>query len=240
MDLPTSLSPTAPLGLRERSKLKRRQAIKEAARVVFLERGYDEATTREIAERAEVSPGTLFAYAPTKSELLLMILNDDLDEITSREFEGAVGRPLMDVLLDFSESRFSYFHKLGGLAPAARKEIQGAMLSKHEVGPEGQRFRERNPRILLGFQSEVSRRQERGSLGKATDPMLAARLFWAIYHEELSRWLRNPKPRLREGLAELRQLFAIALKGLDAEVGEYGPEGAPALTKIGRGARRTS
>lgn len=237
MELSTNLSSTAPLSLRERSKVKRRQAIKEAARTVFLERGYDEATTREIAERAEVSPGTLFAYAPTKSELLLMILNDDLDEITSREFEGAVGRPLMGVLLDFSESRFSYFHKLGGLAPAARKEIQGAMLSRHELGPEGQRFRERNPRILLGFQTEVSRRQESGTLGKGTDPMLAARLLWAIYHEELGRWLRSPKPRLRDGLMQLRQLFAIALKGLDAADAEYGPEGPPALAKIGRAAR---
>ena len=85
--LPTSPteaeSDTAPakLGLRERGKLEKRRRIRQAARDVFLEKGYDDATTREIAERADVAIGTLFVYAKDKRDLLMMIINDDLDQL---------------------------------------------------------------------------------------------------------------------------------------------------------------
>jgi AcrR family transcriptional regulator len=55
-------------GLRARGK--RRRRLREAAHKVFLERGYEGATTREIAARAEIAMGTLFIYATEKRDLL--------------------------------------------------------------------------------------------------------------------------------------------------------------------------
>ena len=63
------------LGLRERGKLEKRRRIKQAARDVFLEKGYDAATTREIAERAYVAIGTLFVYAKDQRDLLMMLIS---------------------------------------------------------------------------------------------------------------------------------------------------------------------
>ncbi|WP_010539584.1 TetR/AcrR family transcriptional regulator [Dietzia alimentaria] len=68
--------PTAPLGRRERSKDAKRARIFSAASELFGERGFEAVTTREIADRADVAAGTLFRYAATKSELLLMVYND--------------------------------------------------------------------------------------------------------------------------------------------------------------------
>ena len=65
-------------GLRERQKTERRRRIEAAARAVFREKGYEAATTREIAARAEVSIGTLFAYAADKRDLLAMVYRDEL------------------------------------------------------------------------------------------------------------------------------------------------------------------
>jgi AcrR family transcriptional regulator len=42
--------------------------------------GYDEATTRQIAKKAGVAPGTVFTYASTKRDLLFLVSNDLLDE----------------------------------------------------------------------------------------------------------------------------------------------------------------
>ncbi|GIV59650.1 MAG: hypothetical protein KatS3mg043_0739 [Rhodothermaceae bacterium] len=47
---------------RERERLMRRRAMLEAARAVFAEKGYLQATVDEIAQRAEFGKGTLYNY----------------------------------------------------------------------------------------------------------------------------------------------------------------------------------
>jgi AcrR family transcriptional regulator len=62
---------TEELGLRERKKLRTRAAISTAAIELFLEHGFDAVGVAEVARAAEVSKRTLFAYFPTKEDLVL-------------------------------------------------------------------------------------------------------------------------------------------------------------------------
>jgi AcrR family transcriptional regulator len=57
------------VGLRERKKLQNRQAIFDAARRLFDQKGFDGATVAEIARAADVSEVTVFNYFPTKEDL---------------------------------------------------------------------------------------------------------------------------------------------------------------------------
>lgn len=59
-------------------KAERAQAVLNVARELFHEKGYEDATTLEIAVRAGVGAGTLFKYFPTKDALLFAIVNTDL------------------------------------------------------------------------------------------------------------------------------------------------------------------
>ncbi|MFD7994879.1 TetR/AcrR family transcriptional regulator [Streptomyces mexicanus] len=63
-------------GLRERKKQRTRAAISEAAIALFLERGFHQVSVAEVAEAAEVSKRTLFAYFPTKEDLVVHRLAD--------------------------------------------------------------------------------------------------------------------------------------------------------------------
>jgi AcrR family transcriptional regulator len=58
------------VGRRERKKAATRTAILQAAQDLFLERGFDAVSVREIADRADVSPTTVFAHFPQKEALL--------------------------------------------------------------------------------------------------------------------------------------------------------------------------
>ncbi|WP_405780386.1 TetR/AcrR family transcriptional regulator [Streptomyces sp. NBC_00859] len=63
-------------GLRERKKERTRAAISDAAIALFLERGFAQVSTAEVAEAAEVSKRTLFAYFPAKEDLVVHRLAD--------------------------------------------------------------------------------------------------------------------------------------------------------------------
>lgn len=65
-----------PEGRRERNKRAKLQRIIAAASELFAERGVDDVTTQEIADAADIGAGTLFLYAKTKGELLLLVQNE--------------------------------------------------------------------------------------------------------------------------------------------------------------------
>ena len=72
---PTWHWPPRPVGRRERNKQAKLERITAAARELFAEHGVDEVTTQQIAEKADIGTGTLFLYAKTKGELLLLVQN---------------------------------------------------------------------------------------------------------------------------------------------------------------------
>ena len=64
-----------PVGRRERNKQAKLERITAAASELFAAHGVDEVTTQQIADKADIGTGTLFLYAKTKGELLLLVQN---------------------------------------------------------------------------------------------------------------------------------------------------------------------
>jgi AcrR family transcriptional regulator len=102
------------LGLRERKKIKTRQAIRREAFRLFDANGYATTTIEQIADAAEVSPSTFFRYFPSKESLLLA---DDLDPLVLEAFKAqppelspsqAIRRAYKDVLAHLSEEQLEF------------------------------------------------------------------------------------------------------------------------------------
>ncbi len=74
---------------RKHDKDHRRQAFIDAATHVFAQKGYDCATTREIAERAGCSEGLIHRYFGGKRGLLLAILDGKTKEMRRLVHDGA-------------------------------------------------------------------------------------------------------------------------------------------------------
>ncbi|MFF3505585.1 TetR/AcrR family transcriptional regulator [Streptomyces sp. NPDC003247] len=79
----------APVGRRERKKAATRQSIADAALRLFLERGYDDVSIREIADAADVSTTTLFKHFTGKEALVF----DRQDEMRTRLLDAVRERP---------------------------------------------------------------------------------------------------------------------------------------------------
>jgi AcrR family transcriptional regulator len=73
-------------GSRRRERLPRDERVAEimrAARQVFCSKGFEAASTAEIAERAGVVEGTLYRYFPTKRDLLIKVVEAFYEDIFS-------------------------------------------------------------------------------------------------------------------------------------------------------------
>ncbi|WP_435736151.1 TetR/AcrR family transcriptional regulator [Cellulosimicrobium sp. PMB13] len=94
-----AVAPT-PTGRRERNKQQKLERITAAARELFAERGVDDVTTQQIADRADVGAGTLFLYARSKGDLLLLAQNASYADALARGIEAAAGTPeVLDAVL---------------------------------------------------------------------------------------------------------------------------------------------
>jgi AcrR family transcriptional regulator len=78
-------------GLRERKKQRTRETIARAAHELFAERGYHATTLPDIAEAADVSTRTIFAYFPSKEDILFSdfpIMKEALAQALDERPEG--------------------------------------------------------------------------------------------------------------------------------------------------------
>ncbi len=105
--MPNTVTPIA-LGLRERKKLKTKEAIQREALRLFKEKGYSETTIEQIAAAAEISPSTFFNYFPTKEDVVLFDRYDPMifsmmTSIPASEPLSAVLNGLLDGLAGVME-----------------------------------------------------------------------------------------------------------------------------------------
>ena len=77
-----------PAGVKSQQRVK---DILQAGRDVFAEKGYDAATSAEIAQRAGISEATVFSYFSGKRELCARVIADWYDEIIDA-FESGLPR----------------------------------------------------------------------------------------------------------------------------------------------------
>jgi AcrR family transcriptional regulator len=108
-------------GRRERKKAATRASIVEAAQELFLERGFDAVSVREIADKADVSPTTVFAHFPQKESLAF----GDEDERHEQLVAAVSGRPPGTSISD--ALRTHYLSEIAALESEPQRQILALM-----------------------------------------------------------------------------------------------------------------
>ena len=196
-------------GLRARNKLDKLRRIKEAAQTLFVAKGFDETTMREIAVRAGVGLGTIFLYAKDKRDLLFLTINEPLENIT-REAEDTVDpeASLIDNLLAIAKRHYRFFGQQPALSRLALREM-----IFYESGAQAPSFQKTRERLIRLFGHTVELAIANAEVAPKEPPLFAGWTLFCIFQVELRRWLASDVADLRAGLSELERAFRMLIDG---------------------------
>ncbi|MCS3662867.1 TetR/AcrR family transcriptional regulator [Salinibacter ruber] len=176
-------SPDPSLSRRERERKRRRQAMLDAARAVFAEEGYADATLDEIAERAEFGKGTLYNYFEGGKEELFLAVFDE----ASQELEGLIrtvfhaspgGRPLRDTVHEFVVRYFEMVRDQQDLFLVLVKEVHTIAFSDETERVE---FFEKQQERVLGTLVPVLREaMDQAEIRRLSPTLVANVLFTSL------------------------------------------------------------
>jgi len=140
---------------RKREKRQREETILQAAEEIIRQDGFVNLSMDKIAEKAELSKGTLYLYFENKQQLLIGIIKGHMDELIERlervfKKRGELRqllRELVVILLDFyknSEELFHFLHQLMTGNPSQFAQYTGL----HQQGLE---YREKFMQMYTEF-----------------------------------------------------------------------------------------
>lgn len=195
--------PTAPLSRRERNKADKRARIIAAASKGLALHGYDAMTMAWVAEEADVAVGTLFIYAHTKAELLMMVAAEQWrPQIEAWQATGT------------DDPRADIAHLLTPLVQAAVDDPQTTKAIARELlfGVPGE-HRYELLRLVGGLEDALTER-----LGRTCAPRAArtgARLVISGCLVELNR-ARRQRDDEDSIMGQLREVITVAVLGAQA------------------------
>jgi AcrR family transcriptional regulator len=193
-ETPRELRPTR----RERRAAARKAQILKAAATVFAEKGFHRARTKEIAEAADVSEGTLYNYFDSKSDLVIGIM-------TSLANVETLPEELMEALQGDVRDFFVTMFRLRIDRMEQGQEMLQAVLPEVIVNPElRERFHQHFvQRIATILEQYVQTRIEMGHIrpmnaalvARAVQSMFVGLLLLRILGDEmiLSEWENMPE-----------------------------------------------
>ncbi|MEV7195183.1 TetR family transcriptional regulator [Streptomyces sp. NPDC093510] len=194
------------LPLRERKKLRTRQALVDTALDLFTERGFDGVTLDALCDAVDVSKRTFFRTFSSKEDVAMAPTQDlwtaFLEEL--ERAEPAPGQPLFDVLRDVLLAAL-------GRMPAdgwAERVLLSRRLAARtpSMDAHGLAFCDRTSGAAL----VVARRRFALPGGGDLRPRLAVDLLVAAFHRALEGWVEESEPT-RGRLAALLDEACAAL-----------------------------
>lgn len=164
-----------PFGRRERAKRAKRDRIMEAALALFAEHGVGGVTTQQIADRADVAIGTLYLYAATKAELLIMVQNEKFAAAieTGLTAASATGGSLDGVM--------ALIHPV---VACVREQVENGRTYLHELvfGDPSEPYRREGLALSARLEEGIARLLTRDERIDALDAATLARVITAIIH----------------------------------------------------------
>jgi len=194
----------------ERSKRDKLERIKRAARKLFGRKGFEGTTTREIATAADIGAGTLFLYAGTKEDLLVLLFREDMSRVVSDALATMPARPLLDQVLHLFGAMIALHERDRGLARVFVRELPFVEDRRHGVA-------EMVATQLAGIANLIEQAKSCGELRADVPAKRLAHSLFALFFFQLQRWLGSDPVTSRQRDERLRAALKLQLDGLRNE-----------------------
>ena len=194
----------------ERSKRNKLERIKRAARKLFGSKGFEATTTREIAAAADIGAGTLFLYAGTKEDLLVLLFREVMSRVVKDAFATMPARPLLEQVLHLFGAMIALHERDRGLARVFVKELPFVEDRRHGVA-------ELMASMLGGIAELIEQAKSRGELCADVPASRLAHSLFGLYFFQLQRWLGGDPITSRQRDERLRAALKLQLDGLRSE-----------------------
>lgn len=164
---------------KEREKLHRKEEILDAAEKVFFEKGLPSATMDEIAEKAELSKGTLYLYYKSKEDLYMAIICRGHQMLLKMFQEAAAtGEAPVKLLQNIGEAYFAFYKRYHDYFRMFSFSENTQLQS--QVSEEMQKTCAESGRCIGGVVQEVIQRgKDDGSCRPETNPVEMSFILWA-------------------------------------------------------------
>lgn len=193
---------------RERTKQDKRDRIRRAAWELFASAGFDETTTRAVSRRAGVAAGTLFLYAPDKTDLLFLVFHDRLSAAADAALASV---PRKAALVDQLTHVFERLFAMYGEHPALAKQFVAALPGGS--GPNAEQVNALTAAFLHRLATLIAAAAARGEVDRAIAPLQAAGAAFALYFATLMAWISGMTNEA--GLAPMmRASLELLMRGL--------------------------
>lgn len=200
----------ASVGRREANKRDKLSRIRKAASEVFLLKGYEAATVREIAMAANVAFGTIFLYAKNKQDMLLLIFEEDFLALGERAAAKVNPRHgVVDQLLTFFAEFFNFFSLTPSLSRDMLREI-----SFSSSGIVAARIWSTVRETEQHLARLVARAQAAGHVRPDLSPGMVAHLIFSLHRIELRACLDSDTPDVAASLNRLREQLNVVMSGV--------------------------
>ena len=204
---PATYAPPAG-GRRARNKIAKERAIRAAAKRLFIEKGFQATTLREIAQAAGVGFGTVFAYSTDKAGLLAMVFVEQLGTLPPL-FGPVEGLSLEDELIAGLGHLYAFWATIPALSPHVLQQMEFYSGNPYMESIIRRRADARGE--LAGW---VRRMAEAGLARSDVDAAAAADTLFAIYTSAVREWASTTPGDVAAGLSRLRMLVALPLRAL--------------------------
>ena len=202
-------------GLRERNKEKKLERIVRAGRALFVQKGFDETTTRAIAAKAGVAAGTLFLYFKEKRDLLFHLFKDDVSAV---QRQALASLPVDALLVKQLGHVFGRFYAYYARDPRLSRVFMKELLFLEEGESDDMLA------LTLGFVARiaelVARARDRGEIEPSADPMQVATHAFALYVFGVVGYLNGAFPTPELARAQLEHQLELLMRGLARSRGD--------------------
>ncbi|HTN34194.1 MAG TPA: TetR/AcrR family transcriptional regulator [Marinobacter sp.] len=197
------------LGKRELNRRRNHQAILDAARECFRERGYDNSTIRDIIRRTNLAAGTFYNYFSSKQDIFAALLTDFLSHLNDNLIHN---RRSAETIEDFIHNAYMALY-----TATARDPLVYELAHRNDRALRELFGSDILGLTMLSLEDDVREAVERGLIPPLDQDYLCSAFFGVAYEVSLTvarRVYQYPQAANDEALKATQFSTALFLGGI--------------------------